>query len=145
MMKRRKEFSLRTWNDYRKALGIKDPVFDFASTGNVEGLKSSINVVNLDATDSRGYSPLMLTACHGHYEAAAFLIKLGADLSTRDNNGNSPLMAAVFYGHLPIVKLLLENGADPDACNYKKQTALLFAKIFGKREIAEVLIENRAS
>lgn len=136
---------MRTWHDYRKAMGIQDPVFEFASKGDIENLKSSLNVMNIDSCDSRGYSPLMLTVCHGHYEAAAMLISLGANLSTRDNNGNSPLMAAVFYGHLSIVKLLLENGADPDACNYKKQTALLFARIFGKSEIAQVLIENRAT
>ncbi len=136
---------MRTWIDYRKALGLNDPVFDFAIKGNLEGLKSTISVLNVDARDIRGYSPLMLTVCHGHFEAASFLVKIGADLSTRDNNGNSLLMAAVFYGHLSIVKLLLENGADPDACNYKKQTALLFAQVFGKHEIAKILIENRAN
>lgn len=130
---------MRTFEDYKKLILLEDPIFEYARGGNLQGVKSSVNIMNLDLKDKRGYSPLMWAAHNGHKDIVILLLSLEADIHSRDLNGNSILMAAVFKGHLGIVQLLLEKGADPDACNYKKQTALVFARTFGLRAIEQIL------
>ncbi len=130
---------MRTWEDYKPLLFSEDPIFEFARKGNIEGIKKTVNIVNLDAKDKKGYSPLMLAAYHGHLEAVRLLLSLTPDIESRDNNGNSILMAATFNGHFSVVELLLEHGADPHAANYKKQTALVFARTFGLIDIERIL------
>lgn len=131
---------MKNWDTFRALMISEDPIFLFARRGDIEGIKKSVNILNLDKKDEKGYSPLMLAAYHGHYEAVELLLSLTADIHSRDNHGNSILMAATFRGHLPIVKLLLEHGADPDACNYRRQTALVFARTFKLRKIEEILL-----
>ncbi len=130
---------MRTIEDYKKLILLEDPIFEYARRGDLEGVKTSVNIINLDLKDKKGYSPLMWAAHNGHYEVVNLLLSLEADIHSRDNNGNSVLMAAVFKGNLGIVKLLLDKGADPDACNYKKQTALVFARTFGLKAIEQIL------
>ncbi|MES2525630.1 MAG: ankyrin repeat domain-containing protein [Bdellovibrionota bacterium] len=130
---------MRTITDYKKLILLEDPILEYARRGSLEGVKSYVNIMNLDLKDDKGYSPLMWAAHNGHYEVVKLLLSLEADVQSRDNNGNSILMAAVFKGHLQVVQLLLEHGADPDACNYKKQTALVFARTFGLRAIERIL------
>lgn len=131
---------MRNWEDCKRSLFSEDPIFAFARSGNIEGVKKTVNVLNLDAKDKKGYSPLMLAACHGHFELVKLLISLSADIHSRDKNGNSILMAATFHGHLPIVECLLEHGADPEAANFKKQTALAFARTFRMKAIELALL-----
>lgn len=130
---------MRNWNDTKKLLLTEDPLFAYCRRGDIEGIKKTVNIVNLDAKDDKGYSPLMLSAYYGHYEAVVLLLNLGADIHSRDKNGNSILMAATFKGNLSIVELLLQSGADPEACNYKRQTALLFARTFKMKKIEQIL------
>lgn len=130
---------MRTWEQCKRTLFTKDPIFEFAQSGNVEGLKKVVNVLNLDARDEKGYSPLMLAAYHGRLEAVKLLISLKADILSRDKNGNSILMAATFNGHVEVVLFLLENGADPEAANFRKQTAMVFARTLGKKKIERIL------
>ncbi len=130
---------MRNWNNLKLLLLNEDPLFAYCRRGNIEGIKKTVNVLNLDAKDSRGYSPLMLAAYHGHYEAVELLLGLSADIHARDKNGNSILMAATFKGNPGIVQLLLQHGADPEACNYKRQTALLFAKTLRMKKIEQIL------
>ncbi len=130
---------MRTMQDYKKLILIEDPILEYARRGDLEGVKASVNILNLDKKDKKGYSPLMWASHNGHFEVVKILLSLEADLQSRDNNGNSILMAATFRGHLQIVQLLLDQGADPDACNYKKQTALIFARSFGLRAIEQIL------
>lgn len=131
---------MKHWKKYRELIIAEDPIFLYSRRGDVEGISQTVNVVNLDKRDPKGYSPLMLAAYHGHFEAVQLFLSLGADIHSRDNHGNSILMAATFRGHLPIVRLLLEHGADPDACNYRKQTALVFAQTFKLKAIEKILL-----
>lgn len=130
---------MRNWNETKLLLLSEDPLFAYCRRGDVGGIKKSVNVLNLDAKDAKGYSPLMLAAYYGHYEAVELLLGLSADIHSRDKNGNSILMAATFKGNLSIVQLLLQHGADPEACNYKRQTALIFARTFKMKKIEQIL------
>jgi len=130
---------MRNWNYTKRLLLDEDPLFAYCRRGDIDGIKKTVNILNLDKKDEKGYSPLMLAAYYGHYEACEILLGLSADIHSRDKNGNSILMAATFKGHLRIVQLLLRNGADPEACNFKKQTALVFAKTFKLKKIELIL------
>lgn len=131
---------MKTWEQTKRLLVSEEPILIYARRGSLDGIRQTVNVLTIEAKDSKGYTPLMLAAMHGHYEAAALLLSLTADVHARDNHGNSVLMAATFTGHLSIVRLLLNHGANPDDCNFKRQTALLFARTFGMKDIEKVLV-----
>lgn len=60
--------------------------------------------------------PLLLIAMQGKQEeAAAVLVKAGADTSCRNQDGKTPLHIAAGNGWAPLTKLLLKKGADPMA------------------------------
>jgi len=134
---------MRTWDDYKKTMKIEDPIFDLARSGNLENLQSALTKDNLNLKDGKGYSPLMLAAYNGNFEATEFLLEMGADPNSSDNSGSTILMGASFKGHLEIVKLLVEKGANPKATNPKNQTALQFAQMFGRTEVANFLNQNK--
>lgn len=133
---------MKSWNEMKSLMFDEDPLLIFARAGEMEGIKRSVNVMNLEKRDRKGYTPLMLSAMKGHLEGVNYFLMLNADIHVRDNHGNSVLMAAVFHGHYSVVKLLLEHGADPDVINYKKQTAILFARTFGHQAIERILTEK---
>ena len=116
-----------------------DPIYEFARSGNMDGLRSAVSDQNLDKKNSKGHSPLMLAAYNGHFEAAKFLLQLSADPDSKDPHGSTILMGVAYKGNVEIAKLLLRYGADPLAANDKNQTAIQFARMFGRKEIAETL------
>ncbi len=87
---------------------------------------------DVNATDARGKTPLMIAAYRGHTEIAALLIKAGAKLDRRDGIGNTALVYATYYAQLQpacrwlaIAKSLCEAGADPTIPGgYRGMTAL---------------------
>ncbi len=75
---------------------------------------------DVNATDARGKTPLMVAAYRGHTEIARLLIAAGAELDRRDGNGNTALVYATYYTQLQpscrwlaIAEALCEAGADP--------------------------------
>lgn len=130
---------MNNWEKTKRLLFTEDPIFLYARKGDVAGIMASVNILSIDARDSKGYTPLHVVAAKGFVEATEILVKLSADLNARDNHGNSPLMAATFYGHEKVVEILLENGADPEVLNLRRQSAILFARTFGHRKIEQLL------
>ncbi|RFU35522.1 hypothetical protein B7463_g826, partial [Scytalidium lignicola] len=65
----------------------------------------------IEWTDSKGRSPLLLAAKNGHWPVVKQLLMEGADANWRDNEGKTPLFWASCNGYRDIVKLLLKNGA----------------------------------
>jgi RNA polymerase primary sigma factor len=61
---------------------------------------------DVNATDQRGYSPLMLASSAGHIETCRILLEAGADLLTTDANGNDALALARQHGREDVVRLL---------------------------------------
>lgn len=70
-------------------------------------------------------------------DAAAVLIRAGADVSVVDASGTTPLMCAAFHGHIAVVKALLTAGAMPLACQQKRRGR----KAHTARELAESKVE----
>lgn len=63
---------------------------------------------DVNATDDRGRSPLMLAAARGHVETCRLLLEAGADPAARNREGNTALGLAIEGRHPGIVALLRE-------------------------------------
>lgn len=61
---------------------------------------------DLDATDTRGRSPLILAASRGHLDICKLLLEAGADPTTKDNAGNDALSVARSLGETALAELL---------------------------------------
>ena len=77
-----------------KSVGRKMSLYDAVESGNFEDmfdiLQSENNVVDIDALDCDGYSPLHIAAHEGHDAIVDLLLEAGADpLVWTDDGGNN--------------------------------------------------------
>lgn len=120
-------------------------IFQAARGGNVEQIKIAIEKgESVDASDARGFTPLILAVYNDQPDAVDFLIKEGATLAQADGSGNTALMGAVFKGNFNMVKKLVEAGADVNQRNLNDASALIFAATFGRVDIVEYLLAHKA-
>ena len=84
------------------------PAFRMALlAGAVESVRMHLRAdTDLDATDSRGRSPLILAASRGHLDVCRLLLEAGADPTSKDHAGTDVLAAARSRGHSAVVELL---------------------------------------
>ena len=70
---------------------------------------------DINATGTRGWTPLHMAAALGCVEKCRMLIDAGADVNRRKeiDASETPLMEAAFCGQVDTTKLLLAAGADP--------------------------------
>ena len=61
---------------------------------------------DLDATDNRGRSPLILAVSRGHLDICKLLLDAGADPTTKDYEGNDALAVARERGEAAVVQML---------------------------------------
>lgn len=61
---------------------------------------------DVNATDDKGRSPLVLAASRGHTEICRLLLEAGADPGVRDNDGNDALSLAEGAGRIELALLL---------------------------------------
>jgi ankyrin repeat protein len=126
------------WESYKQTMVVPVSLWSAAKANDVpEHLLDQGS--DIDARDSRGYSPLMLAAYSGNAEAFEYLLGRGANPNSTDAAGNSVLMGAAFKGHLAMVQRLLAAGADLHARNHAGLDAQSFAQNFGRTEIVRML------
>jgi len=97
-----------------------------------------------DVRNSRGVTPLMLGAYHGHTEVVRNLLERGANLHERDRSGGTPLHLAASKGDLEAVELLLARGADIDATTTDGFSPLILSLRTNHADIARHLIDGGA-
>ena len=99
---------------------------------------------DVNARDSREWTPLMIASFNGRETVAIELIKLGASVRAQDADGYTPLHWGTFNGHAKVVQLLLRKGAEPNAVSRANITALLQAAARGHTAIVDLLLQHRA-
>lgn len=115
-------------------------IFTASSTGNLDEIKEYVRVGgNLDTTNSRGFTPLILAVYNDPYELATFLLEKEVNVGAQDASGNTALMGAAFKGNVRMTELLLKYGANVNIQNFNAATALIFASTFGQVEISTKL------
>ncbi|WP_245979262.1 ankyrin repeat domain-containing protein [Solilutibacter pythonis] len=101
--------------------------------------------IDIEVTNERGFSALILAAYNGQPALVSDLLKRGADPNRGDRTGNTALMGALFRGDEASARLLL---ADPridiDRKNNAGQTAAMFAALFGRTELLLELADHGA-
>jgi hypothetical protein len=96
---------------------------------------------DLEGTDPKGYTALILASYNGQESTTALLLSSGARVDAGDTErGNTALMGVAFKGYTAIARLLIEGGADVDTRNFAGQTALMTAAMFNRIEIIELLL-----
>lgn len=126
---------------------LQDLFFDAARLGRADMIPALYRAgVDLEATDMRGYTALILASYNGSIEATRILLELGAGVDTPDEGrGNTALMGVAFKGYRQILLCLLQAGAVVDCRNRAGQTALMTATLFGHTEIVEDLLAAGAN
>jgi len=135
-----------TQDEETRYLQLQEMALDFARQGNVFELSKMIDAgLNIDLSDNKGNTLLMLASYNNQEDVVTYLIQNNASVDKRNDRGQTPLAGVCFKGYLNIVKILVENGADKYANNGMGATPITFASIFGNKEIYEYLTNNKQS
>ena len=97
------------------------------------------------AVNKTGWAPLHYAATNGHISVMKVLLDKHAFIDAQSPNGTTPLMMAAGYGSAEAVKLLIDEGADQGMKNQQGMTALDFAKRANKSESVQLLSAGRAA
>ncbi|XP_068162693.1 ankyrin repeat and sterile alpha motif domain-containing protein 1B isoform X2 [Antennarius striatus] len=101
--------------------------------------------LNVNCTDSSGYTPLHHASLNGHREVVIKLLQFEASTNVADSKGCFPLHLAAWRGDVDIVRILIHHG--PSHCrvnqqNHEKETALHCAAQYGHSEVTSVLLQE---
>ncbi|TNM91661.1 hypothetical protein fugu_020041 [Takifugu bimaculatus] len=116
--------------------------------------------LNVNCTDSSGYTPLHHASLNGHRDVVLKLLQFEASPNVADNKGCFPLHLAAWRGDADIVRILVHHGpshcrvnqqarlprrrfADTnDPSNHEKETALHCAAQYGHSDVVSVLLHE---
>lgn len=101
--------------------------------------------VDVNATDSLGFTSLYFAARYGHTDTVKLLLARGADVTAKSSwGGYTALMAAITSGKIIIIKDLLDAGAEINARNDDGITTLTLAEELGDPLIIRLLKKRGA-
>jgi ankyrin repeat protein len=114
-------------------------------SGNREAVTAFIiSGADINLSDERGWTPLMISSFNGNEEIAQLLISNGANIAAKDKSGYTPIHWAAFNGFTNVVKLLIVKHADLNAQSQHGWTALLQAATRGHLATCVALIAGGA-
>ncbi|XP_077979567.1 transient receptor potential cation channel subfamily A member 1-like [Glandiceps talaboti] len=124
----------------------KMPLHIASQYGRLECVEALVraNPKHMNADDVDDRTPLLLASLNGHCKVVTFLLKIGADISSRDDDRMSALALAASEGHCDTVLTLLKHHADIDAVDKNKNTALHHSAGNGHAEVTRLLLSNGA-
>ena len=98
---------------------------------------------DMNKTDIKGVTPLLVASRHGYVDIVKLLIGAGADPNGADNKGVTPVLAASESGHESVVKVLLKSGVYLRGTD-EGDTPLSVAAQLGHEAIVKILLEVQA-
>uniref|UniRef100_A0A3B4Y7K8 Ankyrin repeat and sterile alpha motif domain containing 1B n=1 Tax=Seriola lalandi dorsalis TaxID=1841481 RepID=A0A3B4Y7K8_SERLL len=101
--------------------------------------------LNVNCTDSSGYTPLHHASLNGHRDVVLKLLQFEASTNVADSKGCFPLHLAAWRGDVDIVRILIHHG--PSHCrvnqqNHERETALHCAAQYGHSDVVSVLLQE---
>lgn len=116
-----------------------------AGMGLVDGIEAALaRGAQVDATDTRGHTPLMKAAERGHQGAINLLLKQKADVRRLATDGRTTALGLA-VGDFATAKLLIEGGAPADTQGTRGSTALINAADSGLVDRVTFLLQRGAS
>ncbi|GKT51335.1 putative arabinan endo-1,5-alpha-L-arabinosidase A [Colletotrichum spaethianum] len=117
-----------------------------AKSGDVGHLKGFVSQgVNINGQNDEGYTPLICAIRANQIEAVGFLIKAGADRSSKDSFSGKkkpPLFHAAECGFVPIAELLMNNGADIKERSWSGQPFFIEVANSDKLDIIRLFLDR---
>lgn len=101
--------------------------------------------VEVDARDSRGYTPLMFAVDQSHEPFVRLLLQKGADPDARTPNLTSPILIAVHHGSYSISEALLQGGASLDVAGEDGLSPLMMAVRSDNLDLVVFLVKSGAT
>ena len=104
----------------------------------------------IDLTNEKGWTPLVVAAFNQHMDIVKALISAGADVNHQSLNGTSVFMHAktkvMETGEYLLLDYLLQKGAEINRRDFKKEwTVLQYMQDIGHVEMERYLIDKGAS
>ncbi|XP_002741541.2 transient receptor potential cation channel subfamily A member 1-like [Saccoglossus kowalevskii] len=129
-----------------KDIEEKIPLHIAAQYGRVNCVEvlANANPKQINEDDVDGRTPLLLASLYGHYKVVIYLLKIGADLSSRDDSRMSALTLACSQGHMDTALILIKNHADIDAVDKNKNSALHHSAGKGYADVTMQLLSKGA-
>ncbi|MEN3328685.1 MAG: uncharacterized protein V7638_3492 [Acidobacteriota bacterium] len=111
-----------------------------AESGDVDELSRLLpRVVDINARNRHGMTPLMKAAFYGHEPVVRVLLEHGADPNLMRNDSFTALALAAFFGHAEIVKTLIEFGARTEVVTRAGASARAWARARTYEDVAQWL------
>ncbi|MEM7175935.1 MAG: ankyrin repeat domain-containing protein [Chlamydiota bacterium] len=101
-------------------------------------------MVDVNAKDDNGKTPLHRAAWRNSKEVAEILIRAGADVNAKNEYENTPLHDAASRNNKEVTEILIRAGADVNAKDEDGWTPLHYAVRENCKEVAETLIKEGA-
>ncbi|XP_016520240.1 ankyrin repeat and sterile alpha motif domain-containing protein 1B-like isoform X2 [Poecilia formosa] len=101
--------------------------------------------VNVNCTDSSGYTPLHHASLNGHREVVLKLLQSEASPNLADSKGCFPLHLAAWRGDVDIVRILIHHGPSHGRVNqqnHERETPLHCAAQYGHTDVVSVLLQE---
>ncbi|MCF7852967.1 MAG: ankyrin repeat domain-containing protein [Simkaniaceae bacterium] len=111
-----------------------DEAFQYATEfGKIEALELLLPLISSpEAHDKDGFTPLMRSIMHNHYETARFLLeKAHCNPNTFNREGYHSLHIAIKYMRTEYIDLLLSHGADTTLRSKAGETPYMLLKLIG--------------
>jgi hypothetical protein len=107
-----KEINLESLKAFEKLFDDMDALRSAAIEGNINKIKRLIeNGVDINGTNSKGETALMLAAAYGQIDVINLLIDNNADVNAKSDDGKTALTIAKEQGHKEVMELLKKAGA----------------------------------
>ncbi len=127
---------------------VNEEFIEAVKDTNIEKVKILLkSKVNLNATDSREMTPLLIASVDNNLELVKLLVEAGADVNRKQKEtGKTALMYSSANGHVEILRYLLSRpGILINAKDKEGKTALVHAVFFARKDAVSLLLENKAN
>ena len=126
------------------AVSVEEFFYAVQKNDLLEAERMIIEGVNVNAKNTKKYTPLMLAAEHGNIDTLKLLLNAGADINTQGCSDWTALTTAAFEGHTDAVRTLIEAGADIELKDYEGFTAMMITAMEGKVDVIKLLLDKGA-